>query len=350
MTVKPKRAALIGCGFFALNHMHAWAQTAGIGIVAVCDSDRAKAERMAGAFGIPQVFSDAATMLAGVPLDVVDIATTVRSHRALVELAAAHGVAAICQKPMAETMADARAMVAACARAAVPLIIHENFRWQRPFLVMREIVEQGRIGTPHFARFSFRHGYDNYSNQPYLRQIERFAIMDVGLHLFDLARLFMGEVATLSCTAQQLNPEVRGEDAFTALLQHENGATSLCDCSFQSLRRPEPFPQTLAEMEGRDGTLILAADYRLTLQNRTGSHAIDCAPDVPAWGEKPWHCVQDSVVRFQEHVVAVLTGAARARPSGADNLNTLALALASYDAIRLRQSVDMAKWIELPGR
>ncbi|MBY0352537.1 MAG: hypothetical protein K2W77_16620, partial [Tabrizicola sp.] len=50
------------------------------------------------------------------------------------------------------------------------------------------------------------------------------------------------------------------------------------------------------------------------------------------------------------HVVAVLTGAARARPSGADNLNTLALALASYDAIRLRQSVDMAKWIELPGR
>lgn len=350
MTVKPKRAALIGCGFFARNHMHAWAQTPGIEIVAVCDSDRAKAERMAGDFGIPLIFTDAQTLLTEVPLDVVDIATTVGSHRALVELAAAHGVAAICQKPMAETMTEAKAMIAACAQAAVPLIIHENFRWQRPFLVMRELIEQGRIGTPHFARFSFRHGYDNYSNQPYLRQIERFAIMDVGLHLFDLARLFMGEVATLSCTAQHLDPAVRGEDAFTALLQHEGGAVSVCDCSFQSLRRPEPFPQTLAEIEGCDGTLLLTSGYNLTLQDKKSSHSIDCAPNVPAWGEKPWHCVQDSVARFQKHVVGVLTEDTRAQPSGVDNLKTLALALASYDAIRLRQSIDMATWMEPLGQ
>ena len=51
-------------------------------------------------------------------LDFVDIATTVASHRALVELAAAHKLPTICQKPFAPTLADAKAMVAACARPA----------------------------------------------------------------------------------------------------------------------------------------------------------------------------------------------------------------------------------------
>lgn len=342
MTPGPKRAALIGCGFFARNHLQAWAGIPGIEIVAVCDTDRDRAESMARDFGVARVYTDARTLLAEVPLDVVDIATTAASHQHLVELAAAHGVAAICQKPMAETMAAAEAMVRACAAAGVPLMIHENFRWQRPFREMQGIVAQGRIGQPHFARFSFRHGYDNYQNQPYLARIERFSIMDLGLHLYDVARLFMGEVATLACTAQRLNPAVRGEDAFTTLLQHTGGAVTICDCSFQSLRHPEPFPQTLAEIEGPDGTLVLAQDYSLMLHDATARHAVDAAPPVPTWGAEPWHGVQDSVIRFQSHAVEVLEGRADPQPSGADNLRTLALALASYDSVALRQTIDMA--------
>jgi D-apiose dehydrogenase len=71
-------------------------------------------------------------MLAAEKLDFVDIITTVESHRPLVELAAGHGLPVICQKPFALDMADARAMVEACERAGVPLMVHENFRWQSP--------------------------------------------------------------------------------------------------------------------------------------------------------------------------------------------------------------------------
>ena len=346
MSSRPLRGVLIGCGFFSDNHMHAWTRMDGVSLAAVCDIDPAKAQSTASRFGIAGVYTDAATMLAAEKPDFVDIATTVSSHRPLVELACAHTGTVICQKPFAETMADGLAMVAAAERSGANLIVHENFRWQRAFTEMKKLVDEGRLGTPQFGRFSFRHGYDNYSNQPYLAEVERFTIMDVGLHLFDLARYFFGEVETLACTTQRLNPIVRGEDAFTALLRHEGGSTSVCDCSFHSKRHPDPFPQTLAEVEGDEGSLILQQDYRLVLHTGDRSEVIDAAPAVPVWGEVPWHGVQDSVLRFQAHAAAVARGEADPEPSGADNLKTLALALAAYEAAETDRTIRMAEWQE----
>jgi hypothetical protein len=108
------RIALIGCGFFARNHMHAWRDLPGAEVVAVCDLDPAKAESFAAEFGASP-FTDAAAMLADVRPDVADIATTVASHRPLVELASRQAGAVICQKPFAATLDDGTAMVAACA-------------------------------------------------------------------------------------------------------------------------------------------------------------------------------------------------------------------------------------------
>ena len=113
------RGVLIGCGFFARNHMAAWGDLTGAVIMGVCDRDPAKARAYARDFGIPHWGTDAAEMLATLRPDFVDIATTVESHRALVELAARHARLVICQKPFAETLENAAAMVAACeARGA----------------------------------------------------------------------------------------------------------------------------------------------------------------------------------------------------------------------------------------
>jgi predicted dehydrogenase len=342
------RGALIGCGFFANNHMHAWAEIAGAGIVAVCDRDEAKARAMAERFGIAKAYTDAAEMLRVEQLDFVDIATTSGSHRALVELAAPQVKLVICQKPMADSMADGAAMVAATAQASVPLVIHENFRWQKPFRDIARRIVAGEIGKVHFARFSFRHGYNNYVNQPYLAEIERFTLMDVGLHLFDLARHLVGEAATLSCRTQRLNPIVKGEDAFTALVGHESGATSVVDCSFFSKLTPHRFPQTTAWIEGDRGTIDLGEDFAMIVHGPGGRETVDLEPEVPAWGEKPWHIIQDSVVAFERHVVDVLDGNATPQPSGEHNLKTLAMALAAYEAAATDTVVDLRNWKETP--
>lgn len=167
------RGALIGCGFFANNHLHGWADIDSAKIVAVCDRDEAKARAAAQRFGIAGVYTDAAAMLTIEHLDFVDIVTTSPSHSALVELAAPHVKLIICQKPIADTLAEAITMVAACDKVGIPLVIHENFRWQRPFRDIARRIASNEIGKVHFARFSFRHGYDIYQNQPYLAEIER---------------------------------------------------------------------------------------------------------------------------------------------------------------------------------
>ena len=342
------RGALIGCGFFASNHMHGWAEVEGAGIVAVCDRDAGRAHATAERFGIASVYTDAAEMLGREQLDFVDIATTSGSHRALVELAAPRVRLVICQKPMADTMADGEAMVRAAARANIPLVIHENFRWQRPFREVARRLAEGQLGKLHFARFSFRHAYDNYVNQPYLAEIERFTIMDVGLHLFDLSRHLLGETNTLSCRTQRLNPKVRGEDAFTALVEHTGGATSVIDCSFFSKLTPHRFPQTTAWIEGDRGTIELHEGYRMTVHGPDGRQTLDVEPEVPAWGERPWHAIQDSVVAFQRHVVDVLDGRATPQPSGEHNLKTLAMALAAYEAAASDSVIDLRHWKEAP--
>src|SRR6478735_8385399 len=116
--------ALIGCGFFAVNQMHAWQDVAGAKIVAICDRDPQRLKIVGDQFGIERRYSDAAQMFADGGFDFVDIATTVQSHRALVEMAAAHKIPAICQKPFAKTLDDAKAMVKVCADADIPLMVH----------------------------------------------------------------------------------------------------------------------------------------------------------------------------------------------------------------------------------
>jgi D-apiose dehydrogenase len=342
------RGVLIGCGFFANNHMHGWAEIEGAEIVGVCDRDRSKAENMAARFGVPGIYDDAGAMLGALEPDFVDIATTSTTHRMLVELAAPHTKAVICQKPMADSMADGEAMVAAAERAGIPLIIHENFRWQKPFREIAARIERGDLGRIHFARLAFRHGYDNYRNQPYLAEIERFTLMDVGLHLFDLARHLVGEATTLTCKTQRLNPIVQGEDAFTALVGHENGAASVIDCSFYSKLTPHRFPQTTALIEGDKGTIELAEDYMMTVHTAGERETISVEPPVPAWGEAPWHAIQDSVVAFERHVVDVLDHRASPRPSGAHNLRTLAMALAAYESAAHDTVINLAQWKETP--
>ncbi|TNC65047.1 Gfo/Idh/MocA family oxidoreductase [Rubellimicrobium roseum] len=320
--------------------MQAWRDLGpeGVRIAGVCDLDEGRARTMAEEFGA-RAFTDPAAMLAALRPDFVDIATTPPSHRALVELCAPQVRLVICQKPIADTPNDARAMVDACDRAGAAFVIHENFRWQRPFVRMQELLLAGAIGMPRFLRLNFRHGWDVYAGQPYLATVPRLAIMDIGVHLFDLVRLFLGEARAITCETQKRNPRVEGEDAFTALTAHD-GAVGVTDASFHSTLRPEPFPQTLAVLEGDRGTLELREGYRLVIHDETGRREEDVEPPVPAWGEKPWHVVQDSVLAFQRHVVAVLRGQATPQPSGADNLRTLALCLAAYRSAEIGARVS----------
>ena len=324
------RGALIGCGFFAINQLHAWADISDVEIVALCDRDPARLALVGKQFHIADRYQDAERLFAEQALDFVDIATTPPSHRALVELAARHALPVICQKPFATSMADARAMVAAAGQARIPLMVHENFRWQTPILAVRETIASGRIGQPFWGRFSFRSGYDVFSGQPYLATGERFIIEDLGIHILDVARCLLGDVSRLTARTQRINPAIRGEDVATMLLDHADGAVSVVDCSYASRLAREPFPETFIEIDGTLGSLRLTQDYRLSVTGPGGTVEQDVAPPLLHWASRPWHNIQESVLNIQRHWVQALRDAREPDTSGRDNLKTLALVHAAY--------------------
>ena len=336
------RGTVIGCGFFAENHLNAWASIEGVELAAVCDIDGAKAESAARRFGAGRHYTDAATMLRETQPDFVDIATTVASHRMLVELAASLKIPAIVQKPFGPTMTDCEAMVAACAAARVPLMVHENFRFQPPLRALRELAAQGLIGTPHFGRITFRTGHDIYVKQPYLATEERFIISDLGVHVLDMARFYFGEVASIACRTKRVNPNIKGEDTATMLLQHQGGAVCVVDCSYATPILPDPFPETLIEMDGDRGAMRLEQGYRLRIGTRGGQPEYrDLDPLPLPWAERPWHVVQESVLRIEEHWVDCLRRGVEPETSGADNLKTFTLVEAAYRSAATGETVHL---------
>jgi predicted dehydrogenase len=335
--------AIIGCGFFAQNHLNSWQDLAskGVDIVAVCDVDPAKAQAAARNFGVPHWYSDSAALFRERKIDLVDIVTRVDTHQALAELAIRHGVAAIVQKPFGPDIAACRAMAEAARKAKSFLAVHENFRFQAPMRRIAELLRRGAIGEPNWARVSFRTGYDIYKGQPYLLNEERFVLTDLGVHVLDMVRVLMGEVAHLSAETQRRNPKVRGEDTATMLLKHRSGGVSIVECTYEARRIPDVFPETLIEIEGPRGTMILRPGSVLetTIDGKMTTHDLD--PPVLPWAERPWHIIQESVLATCGHILDALRAGKPAATSADDNVRTFGLCEAAYLAAESRKAVNV---------
>ncbi len=337
------RGALIGCGFFAINQLHAWRDIDGVSIVAICDRDPGRLGLVGDQFGIEKRYADAESMLRREKPDFVDIATTVQSHRPLVELAASLGMPVICQKPFALSMTDARAMVAVCNEAGVPLMVHENFRWQSAIQAVKARLDAGAIGKPFWARVSFRSGFDVFSGQPYLAQGKRFIIEDLGIHILDIARFLFGDVKRLSARTARVNPNIQGEDVATMVLDHENGISTVVDCSYATRSPEEPFPETMIEIDGDAGTLRLGQGYKLRVNGPNGLEEADLSPPLLPWASRPWHNIQESVLAIEQHWLDCLRTGREPSTSGRDNIGTMALVEAAYASAASGQSVEMSQ-------
>jgi predicted dehydrogenase len=335
------RGAVIGCGFFAQNHLKAWRQLEreGVELAAVCDKDRAKADAAAAGFRVPRVYDDSERLFDEERLDFVDIVTRMESHLELARLAAARKTRAIVQKPPAPGWADAVAIVETIEDAGAPLALHENFRFQTPMRKLKALLDSGAIGEPSWARIAFRTGFDVYKNQPYFHNEKRLVILDVGIHVLDLARFLLGEVERVSCETQRRNPNNAGEDTATMLLRHRSGTVSVLECTYESRLDPDPFPQTEVAIEGGRGSIRLAPGYRARVVRNGATEELDMSSPPLAWAEPPWHVVQESVLLAQCATISAWSQGHEAETNGRDNLRTFALAEAAYEAAATGKAV-----------
>jgi predicted dehydrogenase len=232
-------------------------------------------------------------------------------------------------------------MAKLCEDAGVPLLVHENFRWQRPFLRIRKLLDNGVIGKVFYMRLSHRHNFDVYETQPYLRQRKPLFLFNVGPHLFDLARFLAGDIDDVFARIQYVDPTVQGETAFTISASHSGGAQSLLECCYASRIFPDPFPQTVAWIEGSEGTIELTHGYRIRIHKDGKATEEDAAPKMPAWGDPRWACVQESVQNIQHHWIDVLDGRCGPQPSGRYTVDTQRLIHAAFESVESGRTINM---------
>lgn len=336
---------VVGCGFYAQNHLHAWSslKSEGAVLTAVCDRDPVKAKAAGEKFGVPH-FTQMTEMLDAVQIDLVDIATRMDTHRELAAIAAERGIAAIVQKPLAPTWEECVAIVKKARDHGAWLAIHENFRFATSMRNVKKVLDAGTIGTPTWARLSWRTGFDVYRGQPYLAEEDRLVIQDVGIHVLDLARYFLGEVDHLSCETQKRNPKIKAEDTATIMMRHSSGAVSVVEATYAARRGDDPFPETLLDIEGDGGSLIVKKGEKMIVTTQGLTFEDEIGGPLLAWTSRPWHVSQEAVLHTNRHMFERFRDGLAADTSGEDNLKTYALVEAAYEAARTHKSVKPATW------
>lgn len=323
MATQLLRGALIGCGFFGQFQLEAWRRMKDVEIVATCDADPAR-----GA-----TFTDAAKMLETQALDFVDIATRPESHLALTGLAVSRKLPVILQKPMAPDLAQAREIAELAEASGVPVMIHENWRWQPWHREMRRRVMAGDIGVPFGYHFTMTSndglGENPYAAQPYFRSMPKLILFESLVHPIDVARFYFGDIERVSAVARRRNPLIAGEDRAVVLLTHRD-----LDGVVEGNRYllPEPSGPAMGHslIEGEAGRLQVLATGELYCNG------------VKAW---QWEGTAgykgDSVKATQEHFIACLRSGEESETSARRYLGSFAAVEAAYQSIAEQRSIAL---------
>jgi 1,5-anhydro-D-fructose reductase (1,5-anhydro-D-mannitol-forming) len=146
------RWALVGASTIAAEHMIDAFRTNGGEAVAVMSTNADRAAQYAAKHNIAKSTTDLNALVEDKDIDAVYISTTNELHRDQVFAAAAAGKHVLCEKPLALSLADARAMVVECRKRGVVMGTNHHLRNAATHRAMRDSIKAGRIGKPLFAR------------------------------------------------------------------------------------------------------------------------------------------------------------------------------------------------------
>jgi predicted dehydrogenase len=267
---KPLRIGVAGVGFGALVHIPAF-QSEGLEVVAVSARRQARADEAARNFGAASAFDSFEAMLASDGLDAVSIVTPPAEHLPMVLAALAAGKHVLCEKPFALNAAEALQMRDAARASGLTTMVAHEFRFASARMRAKELIGEGAIGAPKFARAVM--AGDAFGGRsppaqpppfnPARDLAERGAgmLFALGSHYIDGLIHWFGPVARVSAELTTLTPErLDGERTVKAdaddlyLLQLTFRSGVLAEL-VGSMRLPFG-PGATIEVYGADGTIV----------------------------------------------------------------------------------------------
>ena len=293
-------------------------------VVAVLSSDAMRGARFAAETGIAKAYDNVDALLADAAVDAVYISTTNDLHHAQTLAAAAAGKHVLCEKPLALTLADAHAMVEACAAAGVVLGTNYHLRNAATHRAMRAAIQAGRIGRPLAARvFHAVHLPEHLQGW----RLERAdagggVIFDITVHDADTLRFVLDdEPHDVVAQTQAAGMAREGlADGVMAVVSFRSGLIAQLHDAFTVRHAGTGF-----EVHGTDGSLV-ARD--VMIQPPVGEVRLRTEAGEQVLPVEQENLYVRALRRFHGAVRGVDTPAA----TGEDGVRSLALALAVHEA------------------
>jgi predicted dehydrogenase len=202
--------AVIGAGMAGRAHAHGY-RSAGtvfstglpeVRLVSVADINADLAADTARRYGFERFDSSWQDVVKADDIDVVSVVVANSLHREIVEELAAAGKHVLCEKPLAPTTEDARAMVAAVDASGVVARVGYTFRRTPGIAAVKEQIESGRLGRPLYINGQYWTNYGSDRDAPVTWRYRGLpgsgALADLGSHLTDTAEFLLGRVESIS--------------------------------------------------------------------------------------------------------------------------------------------------------
>lgn len=326
-------------GILSFAHHHAEAYIAnlraipGVELFGAADEDAARGRRLADHYET-RFYPSYEALLAAKP-DGVIITSENSKHRAMVEMAAEAGVNVLCEKPLATTVEDARAIVDACRKAGVLLMTAFPMRFSTPLVEVKALLETGDLG-PVYCFNASNNGELPTKHRAWFVDKELAgggALMDHTVHLVDIMRWYLGsEVSQVYAQTNRIihAGEVQVETGGLELITFRNGVFASIDASWS---RPPYWPTwggLAFEMVSERGAVVVDAFK----QNLTVYSHENQRPVWQFWGsDSNQAMITEFAAAIREDRPPVVTGV--------DGLRAVEVTAAAYESAALGQPVRL---------
>ena len=346
MTTQRLRVGVIGAGIGEL-HLAGYSKLPRVDIVALAGLDDDRVRRVGAEYKVPQIYRDYQDLLAAPGIDAVSVCLPNALHAPVTLDALAAGKHVLCEKPLARNADEGRAMIEAAAAAERVLMIAFNHRYRADVQWVKQYVDSGALGRIYYAKAHWmrRAGIPRLGSWFVSKeQAGGGPLVDLGVHVLDMAMYLIGEPRPLAASAStyaefgprgqkgwdlrnqvsdvQLAYEV--EDLATAFIRLEGGATLLLEASWATHSAAgDDFGVTLYGTEGGVELMVRNYTHENTVRvfHDNGGAPTDMAPKIKKGGG------HDSVT--ERFVAAVLDGAERV-PGADEGLRRAAILDACY--------------------
>lgn len=244
------KIAVVGAGEIGRLRARAVDAVSGASLAGVADVDEAAARRAARAPGIPTP-RDYRPFLDDPEIGALIISTPVTLHEEMVLAALQAGKHVLVEKPLSNSLASCQRIHAAALDSGLTVAVGFNHRYYHAMKFLKESVDRGAIGTLETLRiFGGHDGLHNFrADWMYQGNLSGGgAMMDVGIHMTDLARFVMGEIREVYGVATGNTWKVPGsEDRAVAIFKAAGGATATYEATWNEWKGYEVYVEAYGD-------------------------------------------------------------------------------------------------------